>query len=69
MPRIKKTYLVSVSAIVEVSAGYEVEAYTLDDALSGAERLFRSEFGISLDQCHDAGFRFEDIDTTGSEVE
>ena len=69
MPRTKKTYLVSVEATVTVSAGYEVQATNVDDALSNAEELFKSEFDVSLASCHDSGFYFQDIDTDASEVE
>ena len=68
-PRIKKTYLVSIEAAVIVSVGYEVEAYTLDDALSNTEELLKSEFDLILETCHDSGYYFQDIDIDASEVE
>ena len=69
MPRTKKTFLISIDATINVTAGYELEAFTLDDAIKTAENLFTSELDINLEQCHDAGFRVQDIDTTCSEVE
>lgn len=69
MPRTKKTYLVSVEATVTVSAGYEVQATNVDDALSNAEKLFKNELDIDLAHCHDSGFYIQDIDTAASEVE
>lgn len=69
MPRTKKTFLISVDATVNVTAGYEVQAYTLEDALRNAETLFKNEFDVSLESCHDSGFYFQDIDVDASEVE
>lgn len=69
MPRTKKTYLVSIESLVNVTAGYEVQAYTMEEASSDAEELFKNDFDINLEQCHDAGFYIQYIDTAASEVE
>lgn len=72
MPRVKKkkkTYSVQIEATITVNASYEIEAYTLDEALGDAEDAFENEFDLYLKEPSDCGFDIQDINSEAIEEE
>lgn len=72
MPRTKKkkkTYTIEIEATITVTACYEIEAYTLDEARGDAEDKFENEFDVWLKEPSDCGFDIQDINSEATEEE
>lgn len=65
----QKTYSIQLEATVTVSACYEVQASSLEEAKSKIEELFRDELDTDLDSADSHTFDIDNIDAYGEEVE